>query len=145
MSKLYAIFLTLFLGIVSLTGAQANSLVGAAQADSQRASKSLVESVRYRKGSRKHRCRTWRRECANLYGRGTYRWNACMNQPGAIRACSGPRYGRNRSSGYDYDGPPRFSCRTWRRNCAQLYGRRTYRWNACMNQPAAIRDCQNDY
>lgn len=32
-------------------------------------------------------CGTWRSECAKLYGFGTYRWNQCMGQPGAVRAC----------------------------------------------------------
>jgi hypothetical protein len=32
-------------------------------------------------------------------------------------------------------------CGNWRRECARLYGYRTYRWQQCMAQPQALVDC----
>jgi hypothetical protein len=83
-------------------------------------------------------CATWQQQCAQLHGRGTANWNACMNQPGALQACGGRRAGggggATRSTTTD-------ACSTWRQQCSRLYGRGTSNWNACMNQPSARQAC----
>ena len=83
-------------------------------------------------------CVNWLVNCAELHGWGSRRWEQCMGQPGAIRDCSGDagRYGEDR-----YGGHPPDLCDNWLRECARLYGKRTRRWYACMEQPGAIRDC----
>jgi len=84
-------------------------------------------------------CGNWQRECARLYGSGTDGWQQCMNQPGAIYDCGGgghqgPSYSQYRQRGGDL-------CGNWHRECARLHGHRTYNWQQCMNQPAAVWDC----
>ncbi len=144
MPKINAFFLALLLGTVFFSGANATSLVGSAQSDAQRVSQSMIEKVKYGRRHRGNQCQYWKQECIRLYGYGTYKWNACMNQPGAIRDCN--RAHRRHDRSYSRDEAPRqHSCKFWRRECARFYGRRTYKWYACMNQPNAIQDCQNDY
>jgi len=88
-------------------------------------------------------CGNWQRECARLYGGGTRAWRACMRQPQAIADCQGGNYG-----GGDYRGYPqseRDLCGNWQRQCARLYGRGSPNWQACLQQPNAIRDCGGRY
>lgn len=83
-------------------------------------------------------CDGWRRACARLYGFGSVKWQQCMQQPKAVRACRGG------SPGYDDDYRPNRggSCAEWRRQCAYYYGHRTEKWYQCMGQPKAIRACR---
>jgi hypothetical protein len=71
-------------------------------------------------------CDDWLRGCAQLYGNGTKRWKACMNQPQALRDCQG--------ASDDI-------CGNWHVGCVRLYGWQTPKYRACMKQPQALKDC----
>ncbi|KQW22423.1 hypothetical protein ASC80_03270 [Afipia sp. Root123D2] len=96
--------------------------------------------------SRGGNCANWQRQCARLYGGGTYQWNACMNQPQAQYDCGrggyGGGYGRGGYGRGGYGGGYRDAdlCANWHNECTRLYGRgQAYR--ACLRQPQARADC----
>jgi hypothetical protein len=77
-------------------------------------------------------CENWHRECARLWGYGSYNWQQCMGQPAAIADCGG---------GGRFAQPSGGLCENWHRECARLWGYGSYNWQQCMGQPAAIYDC----
>jgi len=130
MGKLHQLLIASSISLTGITAASATSLTGGGMRVTPH--QAVLEQAQY--GSRS--CAVWRRECADLYGWRTQRWQVCMGQPGAIRACSG---------GYDDGDRGSRSCAVWRRECADLYGWQTRRWHVCMGQPGAIRACRGGY
>lgn len=90
-------------------------------------------------------CEAWRRTCAQMWGPGGPHWEQCMTQPAAIEAC---QFGYRRGYRGDYESGLEYrpytsgdgSCASWRRTCAEMYGR-GYKWQQCMTQPSAVRAC----
>lgn len=90
---------------------------------------------------RQNLCNNWHRECARLHGQGSRNWSACMQQPDAIHDC-----GRRGARSYGYERNPyrgQSLCNNWYRECTRLHGQGSRNWNACMQQPGALRDCSS--
>jgi hypothetical protein len=170
MFKTSALMFALIISSSSMVAAQPTLIAGGFGGHATQQSSAPIEQVQYRGGrggygGSSDLCQNWHRECARLYGYGTPRWNACMGQPAARYDCGegGGRsfqrrggydrgYDRGYNRGYDDGGGRHFrrgggfgSCRVWRRECANLYGRRSPQWHACMNQPGARRACSRGY